>query len=207
MTYIMSNTVDPGLIFRWVLIIAIFAAYLWLAIIDFKYKEMWFLQEFSIGFLNITAIIIYSMISGKKTFILPAVIAMIVWFAIVFINGMFNNDEGKDGAPPKIGAADIDLFSLQFLISAAIVIWTLIFVEAPLNTFLAMEIVNRIFTSLLIGLIFIAVVWVGVVIFKYIFKNKEKNNLRIIFKENREVPTIVAVIPLVLLNLIIIMKM
>ena len=182
-----------------------FLAYLWIVIIDIKHREMWFLQEFGVGIFNAGLAIAFTIIWGSNKFILPLCISIAIWVIVVVINGMFNVEEEKK--MPSIGSADIDLYSLQFCISIAIIYWIIKYIDPTIKIIAVMKALEMMFSSLVTGFVLTFFIWLIKIIFILLFKNKEKKKIKQVFIENKHVAAISAIVPLAFANMLLILSM
>ena len=191
------------LIVQSAIVFVISIAYIALIVIDFRDKEMWFLQEFGVGLANSLFLIAAVAIWGSATFIKPIIIGSVMWIILVSINSLLsvNNPSRK----LIIGEADIDLFSLQFCLSASYLIWFFQNDDSGMPyTNLLLEF-NFMLSALLVGLIITAVIWTFVFIYKLVFKNPNRNSIRTIYKEHQKVPLLLSVLPITVVNMFLIM--
>ena len=200
---IWENIDTTRLIIQIMMICIVSIGYIILVIIDFKYKEMWFLQELSVGIINCIFLIIAVAIWGAKSFIVPLIISCVVWLILVLINGILTiKNKNKKTI---IGEADIDLFSLQFCLSSGYLIWLVLNNDTDLKYINAIFILESMLSSLLIGLIITAFIWFINLLYIYKFKNPQKEKINIIYKEQKQVPLLLSIVILVIVNMLIIM--
>lgn len=200
---IWENIDTTRLIIQIMMICIVSIGYIILVIIDFKYKEMWFLQELSVGIINCIFLIIAVAIWGAKSFIVPLIISCVVWLILVLINGILTiKNKNKKTI---IGEADIDLFSLQFCLSSGYLIWLVLNNDTDLKYINAIFILESMLSSLLIGLIITVFIWFINLLYIYKFKNPQKEKINIIYKEQKQVPLLLSIVILVIVNMLIIM--
>lgn len=205
MNFSLSSYFGSGTNLQNILIAIMFFAYVWLVSIDIKHREMWFLQEFAVGVFNVVVAFVFASKRQDNKLLMPLVVATISWLIIVLLNGMFNT-EGEEGKDPSIGSADIDLFALQFCLSSIIIFFIAMNTEKMVRAIHVMRALEMMFSSLVAGLVITVAIWCLRLSILFIFCNKEKKKLKTIFKENKNVAAISAVVPLAITNILLIIN-
>ena len=180
--------------------------YLFIIVLDFKYKEMEFSKILLAGSCNIILPFIPIAIWGCKcmVFILPG--AAIAWIILLILNLKFNKET-------IVGRADIDILGLQIILLIAICIWVMIKIKSQVNILILLTMLQTASSSLFIGLTSLIIFWIIKILLENIKLNKgidKTSNKRITFrksiKNNKKVPSLVAFLPLIIVNLYVILK-
>lgn len=169
--------------------------YIWLSIYDFKYKEVALWQIILTGGLSFGLTYMLPIIFKRKCLWFLGII-FIIWPILLYLNGKFNKQT-------IIGQADIDLFSINILMSIGMLRW--VYVGSPKEVAIIniLYVSQIILGSIVIGLILCIIVWFTVALIQSI---KTKRKIKdILLSEHQYVPAIISMLPFALMNTYLIM--
>lgn len=177
--------------------LAVFIPYIYIIALDFKYREMEYWKILIASIINIIVPYIPVAIWGCRNVAKHPVYIIPIFAVLSIINGIINRET-------VVGKADIDVFISQILISSLFIATTSSSDDRALYMMNASIVMQAIFGSILIGLLITVFIWfVNVLIYKH--KNKGINIIEAI-NINREVPTLIAFLPWIALNIYMVMS-
>ena len=171
--------------------------YLYMIYKDFKYKEMdlWAVLLACLSTLIIPIIVRATGLTVCITLAKYLLIGLPVWVILFVLNGLFNSEK-------TIGRADVDLLSLQAIVSAAILFWMKDKLDWDKFVIVAFDYLNKLFASAFIGLVLLIVLWsINILWQSRKYKDIDKSKLKQSLKDNRQVPALFAFLPMIIFNI------
>lgn len=169
--------------------------YMWISIIDIKYKEIKAWKILIAVSINFLLPIVYLLSYGAQCMVKFLIFSFIVWFILSFLTGRFNTET-------VFGQADIDIFISQTIISISIILWAINVFEPIVRPFIILSFLDSIFKAYLVGLVGLLLFWSIKFINSKILKRVELDS-----EDYRKVPILPSFIPVVILNMYVILAL
>lgn len=196
-SYLNWNNFNANDLFAVVAIAAIMVLpYLYIIYKDFKHKEMdlWAVLLACLSTLIIPIVVRATGLTVCITLAKYLLIGLPVWIILFVLNGLFNSEK-------TIGRADVDLLSLQAIVSVAILFWMKDKLDWDKFVIVAFDYLNKLFASAFIGLGLLIVLWsINILWQSRKYKDLDKSKLKQSLKDNRQVPALFAFLPMIIFN-------
>lgn len=182
---------DLRFVIQFLTVITALAPYIYLIVMDFKYRSMEYWKILAAAGINLIMYIPIAIWVDKLALIFILGIPLL-FVPLSVLNGKINKER-------IVGQADVDVAIIQILISLSIVFLSSRGITDDFAMFLNLTILSQmILVSIFLGLLMTFVIWVVIVIVQ---KLRTKDALRKVMKDNREVPTLIAFLPWVFINM------
>lgn len=181
----------PQLIALSIVVILVMLSYFHLVVLDFKYQSMEYWRILLACAINLLIYIPIGIWVDPIAF-LGLVVVPLVFMPLSLLNGKINRER-------IIGQADVDVALMQAIVTASLAY--LLIKDLPggfARSLVVGLVLQQVMTSLFIGLVLTIVIWaVGVLLTKL----RTRRPFRDVLKDRLQVPTLVAFIPWVFVNL------
>lgn len=176
---------------------AVLLPYVILVVIDFKYKEMEYWKILIASSINIVVFhIACSVLVDWTIGIIHFLIVAIVFLSLSYLNGVINKEK-------VVGQADVDVFISQALLSISFLMILRDYFEPGTPYFLNMiYFVQTVMSSIFIGLLITVAIWIIVIIIQ---KFRRGIGIKDAVIENRNVPTLIAFLGWITVNMFVIL--
>lgn len=167
--------------------------YIVLVITDFKYKEMEYWKILITCVINIAFFYIaYAILVDWEMAIIHSLAVWIAFIVLSYLNGLINKET-------VVGQADVDVFISQALLTGSFLLLIKDHIEpGPAYMFISLYFVQAVMTSILVGLVITLAAWIVTVVLHIAIR---KEGFKKAFKENRSVPTLIAFLGWIFVNM------
>lgn len=188
-----SGDIGINSVVRWALAVWVLLPYLYVIYLDYKHREIVYYKVLAATLNNMIVISVCVVLETGWKVSLFALAAIPVFIGLSVLNGFKNRET-------VVGQADVDVFICQTLISS-IPVFAFFNEEGRGAFYAAMNasiVLQYVLTAIFLGLAVTVVIWF---IFVTIKKLVTKKGFIETVKANRNVPTLVAFVPWVVLNI------